>query len=647
MSAAIRILHLEDDAGDARLIREQLRHAGLDAAITVVSGRDAFEGALANSAFDLVLSDFRVPRFNGLEALESLRRASQSIPFILVTGALGEEGAIEILRSGATDCVLKDRLVRLGPVVQRALAEYDVHRQHVAVQTQLAEANRLSKLAAEAARLGTWQLHVASGKLEVSEEFLNLIRVRRFDWAGTVSALEAVMHPEDVERRRRLDIDAVREGRFMEMEFRIQMPDGEMRWMYLRGDCSLGADGTPSLYVGVMMDITERKTLEEALKEADRRKDEFLATLAHELRNPLATVHSGLSILRQPALSSAEQSNVHAMLERQTGHIIRLVDDLMDISRYTRGKIQLKRVPTELQAVLHNAVEMSQSLIRAGHHNLNVSTPAHPIMLNADGVRLAQVMSNLLNNAAKYTAKGGQIWLDAQVRENQVVLSVRDNGVGIPADMLDRIFGLFTQLDRNKDGGSASGLGIGLALVRILVELHGGKVEARSGGLGQGSEFIVRLPVLHAELAAAPNANVAGSTVSLAGRKILVVDDNHDAADSLCLLLKLTGAEVEATYDGPGALAAIPVYRPHIVLLDLGMPGMDGYTIASRIRHDPRNRGLILIALTGFGQDEDRKRAASAGFNDHLTKPADLNVLQSVISSFKVVEEHSSTCQEL
>jgi len=644
MSSAIRILHLEDDPADARLIREQLRRAGLDVVITLVSGREAFEAAIGTSEFDLVLSDYRVPRFNGLDALESLRRVTQSVPFILVTGALGDEGAIELLRSGATDCVLKDRLARLAPAIQRALSEYDAQRQYVAVQTQLLEANRLSKLAAEAARLGTWQLHVPSGKLDVSEEFLNLIRVRRSEWAGTVDALEAVMHPEDVERRRRLDVDAVEHGHFMELEFRVEMPDGEVRWMHLRGDCSLGADGTPSLYVGVMMDITERKQLEDALRDADRRKDEFLATLAHELRNPLAPIYNGLSILRRSAVQSPEQVNIHAMLERQTSHIIRLVDDLMDISRYTMGKIQLKRVPTELQTVLNSALEMSQPLIQAGRHHLEVSAPAGAVMLDADAVRLAQVLSNLLNNAAKYTVDGGKIVLDAQVQGDEAVVTVRDNGVGIPSHMLDRVFDLFTQIDRENNNRGAAGLGIGLAMVRMLVELHGGKVEARSAGPGQGSEFIVRLPVLPAESVPAANPSAVGQGASLAGRRILVVDDNYDAADSLCMLLKLAGAEVDVAYDGPGALAAVAVHRPHIVLLDVGMPGMDGYTVASRIRQDPRNGDMVLIALTGFGQDQDRKRSAVAGFNDHLTKPADLNVLQSLIASFEVVEKKRSTC---
>jgi signal transduction histidine kinase len=641
MNQVIRILHLEDDAADARLIREQLRRSGLDLTIGVAAGREAFEAALRQGEFDLVLSDYRVPGFNGLEALEMVRSVDRNVPFILVTGALGDEGAIELLHSGATDCVLKDRLARLAPAIQRALSEDAAQRRHAQVQTKLAEANQLSKLAAEAARLGTWQLHVASGKLECSAEFLNLIRMRSSEWTGTIEALEALMHPEDVERLRRLKVDALQHGLFMELEFRIEMADGEVRWMHLRGDCSLDAGTAPSaLYIGVMMDITERKQMEEALRDADRRKDEFLATLAHELRNPLAPIYNGLSILRQATGQSTEQSQIHAMLERQTSHIIRLVDDLMDVSRYTRGKIELKRVPIELQAILHHAVEMSQPLIALGNHVLDIALPAESVMLHADGVRLAQVLSNLLNNAAKYTSEGGRIWLQARVEGGRAVISVRDNGVGIPTRMLDRVFDLFTQVDNSR---GASGLGIGLAMVRMLVDLHGGEVEARSAGSGQGSEFLIRLPVLAPELSGSTKISSVGDGASLKGRKVLVVDDNCDAADSLAMLLGLAGADVHLAYDGASALKAIPVHRPHVVLLDVGMPGMDGYTVASHIRQDPQNNDMLLVALTGFGQEQDRKRSAAAGFDEHLTKPADLEVLLGLVAAFESTGNQPAT----
>src|SRR5579859_6440815 len=262
---ALRILHLEDDPADARLIAEQLLRSGLDALITVAGGRGPFEAALANKEFDLVLSDYRVPGFNGLEALELLRATGHKIPFILVTGALGDEGAIELLRTGATDCVLKDRMARLAPAIRRALIEHEAQMRHEEVQAQLAEANRLAKLAADEARLGTWQLHVASGKLQCSDEFLSLLGVCRERWQGTLDALDACMHPEDAERRRAIFGDAVQHGGYVELEFRAPMADGDVRWMHLRGNCSLAADTRASVYTGVMMDITERKRMEEEI----------------------------------------------------------------------------------------------------------------------------------------------------------------------------------------------------------------------------------------------------------------------------------------------------------------------------------------------------------------------------------------------
>ena len=469
MSAAVRILHLEDDPADARLIREQLRRSGLDVTITVAGNREAFEALLAEGGFDLVLSDYHVPRFNGLEALELARSAAPQIPFILVTGALGDERAVELLRGGATDFVLKDRSARLAPAIQRALSERAAHRQHEEVEARLAEVNRLSKLAAEAARMGTWRLDVSSGKLDVSEDFLTLIGAKRGTWPGTASALEALVHPEDVGRFRRAYVDAGGQGRFLELEFRIHKPGGEVRWMHWRGDCLRESDRTPATSFGVMMDITERKQIEGALRDADRRKDEFLAMLAHELRNPLAPIHNGLSVLRRSAEQSSETEHVHAMLERQIKHMIRLVDDLLDVSRITLGKIELRRAPVELQTVVHGAVEMTRTLIEAARHRLEVCVPAASVILDADAVRLTQVLSNLLNNAVRYTDEGGHIWISAEAQDDQAVISVRDTGAGIPEPMLDRVFDLFTQVDAFDSRGKPGGLGIGLAMVRKLV----------------------------------------------------------------------------------------------------------------------------------------------------------------------------------
>jgi two-component system, sensor histidine kinase len=377
--------------------------------------------------------------------------------------------------------------------------------------------------------------------------------------------------------------------------------------------------------------IAERERVEEALRDADRRKDEFLATLAHELRNPLAPIRNSLHILRLSADSNPSAAETCEMIERQVGHLVRLVDDLMEVSRITRGKVELRREPVELAEVLRAAVEASRPLIESSQHQLAISIPRDPLILNADPIRLTQVFANLLNNAAKYMDGGGHIWLTAQAQDDEVIVSVRDSGVGIDAEMLPHIFKMFTQVDRSKRQ-SQGGLGIGLTLVRTLVEMHGGEVEARSPGLNEGSEFVVRLPLVRTILKADIPARESQVPI-LPHRRVLVVDDNQDAAMSLGKLLQLLGADVAVVHDGYAALEILSSFKPNVVLLDIGMPGMDGYEVARRIREQAEWQSVMLIALTGWGQEEDRQRADLAGFDHHLLKPADLTALRTLITS--------------
>jgi PAS domain S-box-containing protein len=377
----------------------------------------------------------------------------------------------------------------------------------------------------------------------------------------------------------------------------------------------------------------ERARAEGALREADRRKDEFLATLAHELRNPLAPIRNALHLLRLTGGSGPAADRIHEMMERQVGHMVRLVDDLLEVSRITRGKIELRKERVELAAVVRNAVETSRPLVEAARHDLSVSVSGEPVIVEADPVRLAQVVSNLLNNAAKYTDEGGRIAVCARREGGDAVVAIRDSGAGIPEDMLPRIFEMFTQVDRTL-GRAAGGLGIGLALTRSVVEMHGGRVEARSDGPGRGSEFVVRLPLAAAEDPAADGGARDGVTpAALAPRRILAVDDNRDAADSMGMLLRFLGADVQVVYDGPAALGAIGSCRPEVILLDIDMPGMDGYEVARRLRQDPRLGDAILIALSGWGQEDDRRRAREAGFDHHLVKPVDPGRLMQILRS--------------
>jgi PAS domain S-box-containing protein len=380
----------------------------------------------------------------------------------------------------------------------------------------------------------------------------------------------------------------------------------------------------------VARDISQRRAVEQALRDADRRKDEFLATLAHELRNPLAPIRNSLHILRVTAISDPAVERVRDIMERQVNHMVRLVDDLLEISRITRGKIELRRERVEVAAVIGSAVETSKPLIDAAGQELIVSIPSEPLTLDADPVRLAQVFANLLNNASKYSDSGAQIWLTVRREGTQAVVSVRDTGIGIDAETLPRIFDMFAQ-GQDSLPRAQGGLGIGLTLVRSLVQLHSGKVDALSAGPGKGSEFVVRL-----DLAAPRIRDVRrmpeGRAASMPLR-VLVVDDSRDGADSLAMMLSLEGADVRVAYDGQSALDGLVAFHPAAAILDLAMTDMDGYELARRIRAQPAHGDITLIALSGWGQEAQQRESQLAGFAYHLIKPPDADALRAVLAS--------------
>jgi signal transduction histidine kinase/ActR/RegA family two-component response regulator len=365
-------------------------------------------------------------------------------------------------------------------------------------------------------------------------------------------------------------------------------------------------------------------------EQADRRKDEFLATLAHELRNPLAPIRNSVSMLRL-SNAGAPAGQIWEMMDRQVDHIVRLVDDLMEVSRITRGKIELRKETVNLADVINAAVETSRPLIESSGQALSMTLPPEPLAVEADGMRLAQVFANLLNNATKYTDAGGRIGIVAGRDDGDAVVVVSDSGIGIPADALPHVFDMFVQADA-RDSRAKTGLGIGLTLARSLVEMHGGAVTAHSAGPGSGSEFVVRLPLSARE---APRSRPGGgTTLTIAGLpRIMVVDDNRDAAQSLAAVLQMLGAEVCVTHDGETALQTFAAFAPAAIFLDLGMPGMDGYETAKRIRARQEARDTLIIALTGWGQEKDRRQTEAAGFNHHLVKPADVAALKAVLSS--------------
>lgn len=387
----------------------------------------------------------------------------------------------------------------------------------------------------------------------------------------------------------------------------------------------------------IVRDVTERKRLEDNLRklaadlaETDRRKNEFLATLAHELRNPLAPISNMMEVVKRAGSDGELLKQAHETIERQLAQMVRLVDDLLDLNRITHDRLELRRSEVELAPVIHQAVEVARPLIDEAGQKLTIDLPDEAIYLNADSARLAQVFGNLLNNSCKYTRPNGAISLSANRNGNdEVTVSVKDNGAGIPSDKIDSIFDMFMQVDRNSDQ-SQSGLGIGLTLVKRLVEMHGGSIEVSSAGEGQGSEFVVHLPVSNKPAeASAPVSAVAPASSQ---RRILIVDDNRDSADSLAMLFEITGNQTYLAHDGIEAIESIEKYRPEVVLLDIGLPKLDGHEVCRRVREQPWGKDIRIIALTGWGQEDDRRKSEEAGFNGHLVKPVDYDQLLALLS---------------
>ncbi|HZM33079.1 MAG TPA: ATP-binding protein [Burkholderiales bacterium] len=435
------------------------------------------------------------------------------------------------------------------------------------------------------------------------------------------------VHPDDSERLRPYRERCRRTGEPYEGEIRYRAKEGAYRWHAFRALPSEA--GRLDQWFGVSVDIHDAWDARQALEEADRRKDEFLATLAHELRNPLAPIRNALQLLQLRPAEDPTMRAAQEILERQVTHMVRLIDDLLDVSRITRGKLELRREPVELSRIVEQAIETSRPHIA---QQLTVALPSDPVRLDADPVRLAQVLANLLNNAAKFTPRSGRIDLTAALEGGTVVIRVRDNGVGIAPEQLPNLFRIFSQaepaLERSKGG-----LGIGLSLARSLVELHDGAIEARSEGPGKGAEFIVRLPVLALPDPAALPPQPPRPAYSGAVRRVLVVDDVPDNVDSLAALLRNDGNIVETAADGLEAVAKAERFKPDLILLDLGLPNLNGFEACQLIRRKPWGKGIVIVALTGWGQDEDRRRSLGAGFDAHLVKPVPYGALREVLAS--------------
>ena len=644
-----------DDLPEKLLVLETIL-ADLDTHIVQAkSGAEALQHVLRQD-FAVILLDVNMPDMDGYETAEFIRSRKRSAltPIIFITGYAADEihkshgyslGAVDYIFSPVVPEILRTKvkvfvdLFRMTQEVrnhaeqrialaQEQAAREAAERSAAAVQ----QSEERFRLASEAVTGFIYEMDVASGRVAVSAGLRELLGYDPED-AGDVGWWIHLIHPDDVsENRFPIDDILVRCPQRYRSEYRVRHRDGQYLHVWDQG-LVVSVEGRAQRLVGNVVDITERKRAEQALAEASRRKDEFLAMLAHELRNPLAPIRNALHILRLQESGSGETDWARDMIERNVGQLVRLVDDLLDVSRIDRGKIRLEVEPVELAAVVGQAVEIARPLIDSRRHHLSLSVPKSSVRVSGDATRLAQIVANLLNNAAKYTDEGGQIHIAVERVEDTAMLRVRDTGVGLSREMLDSVFDLFMQVDRSLDR-SQGGLGIGLTLVRRLVELHGGSVEAHSDGPGTGSEFIVRLPALTevgvpAPAVSQPQLPVANGV----HRRALVVDDNVDAARSLAMLLKLAGHEVHTVHDGHAALGVVGEFQPDVIFLDIGLPGLDGYEIARRLRAMPEAEDVLLLALTGYGQEDDRRRSFEAGFDQHLVKPIELGTLHAILAA--------------
>ena len=489
------------------------------------------------------------------------------------------------------------------------------------------------RLAIEASGLGHWDYEIASGRVSWSPHLEAMHGLAPGTFEGTFEAFLSEIHEEDRDEVTRAINRSIRGEREHRIGYRFRHRDGDLRRVEGRGKLCLDEGGRPVRLIGVCMDVTERDRAEEESRVAARLKDEFLATLAHELRNPLAPVRTGLEILGHTKGDGSDAGPLLAMMGRQVEHLSRLVDDLIDVSRITRGTIELRKEVVGLASVIDRAVTSNRPLFQERGQDLIVGVLDGEQRIEVDPTRLEQVLSNLFSNAAKYTDPGDRVELDARREGGEVVIRVKDSGIGIAPEMLTRVFEIFVQAERRLDR-SQGGLGIGLCLVKNLVEMHGGTIAAHSEGLGRGSEFVIRLPAV-VGVSESPARSPGGKedVAELPRRRVLVVDDNQDAADILArCLARVMGQEVEVAYDGPKAVAIAREFRPEVVLLDIGLPGMDGYEVAERLRGGPETGDALVIALTGWGQEEDRRRSKAAGIDFHLVKPVDLNAIGVLIA---------------
>ncbi|WP_165250990.1 hybrid sensor histidine kinase/response regulator [Paludisphaera soli] len=581
-------------------------------------------GARIGDVFVVVDEATRGPVANPAEEVLRTGRVGLANQAVLIARG----GAERFIDANAAPIVEDDRVAGVvlvfRDVTDRVKAAADRER----AEEEVRASERRFRLTADNAPVLIWLAGPDGGRSWFNKPWLEFTGRTMEQEAGRGWA-EGV-HPDDRDRCLRVLDESARAGSPFKMDYRLRRRDGEYRWIVDDGVPLGGRDGEAAGSIGSCVDIQDRVAAEEELKENDRRKDEFLAMLAHELRNPMAAVGNAVAVLEA---SDAPEDVAFAtgVIGRQTRHLTRLIDDLLDVSRISRGKIRLRKERIDAAAVLDAAVASARPLIERRGHDLEVAVDRGRLVLDADPTRLEQMVVNLLNNAAKFSDDGGLVRLSARREGEEVVIRVEDQGIGIPPEKLRQVFELFAQGDRSL-ARSEGGLGIGLTVVRKLAELHGGTVEVRSEGPGRGSEFTIRLPAADGLGEDAPAPGATAERPRGGPLRILVVDDNMDSATGLAKLLRLLGHRVETAYTGPESLAAAREHSPEVVLLDIGLPGMDGYEVAASLRREGPCKDALIVAVSGYGRDEDRRRSREAGFDRHLIKPVDRDALAALLA---------------
>jgi len=622
------LLLIDDNPHDRELVTRALsRHFG---SLTVVPARDAaeFERAMAYEKFDAAIVDYQLKWTTGIEGLRKIKVARPDCPVLMFAASGDTEVAVEAMKEGLDDYVTKTpkHYARLPFALEACLERAHQRRELAEARIDRAQLAAIVRSSDDAIISMTPDGFVTSW---------NDAAARLFGFASEEIQGESIdrIIPQELRQQEAIKRQHVASGEHADHYESLRIAkDDRLIPVSVRLSRMLDLSGRIIGISTIARDITERKRTEEALRLADHRKDAFLAILAHELRNPLAPIRYATRLL-EPGVPPQMASDAKKMIDRQLAHMAHLLDDLLDVSRITRGVLEIRREHLDLREVVESAVAAARPLVEAAHQTLVASVPSEPLSVNGDAVRLTQIVGNLLHNATKYTPAGGQVAVTASPAGEEVIVSVKDDGVGIAPEALATIFELFVQLDPTGTR-AAGGLGIGLSLARDLVRLHGGQIVAHSGGRGLGSEFIVRLPLAREPpaLAAPIAAPEKVAALGAATTRVLIVDDNIDAATSLCYVLALAGYQVRVAHDGTRALEIANELHPNVVLLDIGLPGMSGHDVARRLRAEPWGADLQLIAVTGWGQEDDRAKSLEAGFDEHLTKPIDPETLLERIS---------------